>query len=304
MSLFSRSSYTPSQRQAAAQMHVLIMLGLAALLLIINIFFPHLVTTLRSAVTDLTAPALHAITEPGRGIGSGWQEWMNAREENKRLQEEVKNLKEWRLLAGQYGEENKSLKALLKYKDDTVQKSLTAKVIAQAGGNFAQSVVVTAGQRDGVKKDMIAMNEDGVVGRVIEAGEWTARVLLLNDINSRLPVMLKTGERAILAGMGDGNLKLLYLTQETTAKIGTVVETSGHGGIFPPHLPVGIISTVKGRDVLVTPYAHLDALTMLRLVIYELAGGTQNPMNNQGAQPVPQPSAQPVTAPSAVKNIP
>ncbi|MBY0429462.1 MAG: rod shape-determining protein MreC [Alphaproteobacteria bacterium] len=279
----------------------LVLIALAALLIILNLFFPSLVSRVRVTFTDLFAPFMHAAAKPGEAmqdISTAWQDVAGVREENKKLQQQVTELRAWRDLAQQQADENKSLRGLLKYKDDSVTSFLTARVIADAGGNFNNSVIVTAGTRDGVIKNMIALGEDGVVGRVIETGEWSSRVLLYNDLNFRLPVMLEgTSLRAILSGEGTGLPKLLFLPTELEVKPGTRVVTSGHGGLFPPHLPVGVVQERKGQDVWLNPYAKLDRLQVVRLVQYNLAGGDKNPINQELKQATPEaPAAAPMNA--------
>lgn len=276
----------------------LILIALAVILIILNLFFPSLVSRLRVTFTDMFAPFMHAAAKPGEAmqdISSAWQGVASVREENKKLQQQIAELRGWRDLAQQQADENRSLRGLLKYKDDSVTSFLTARVIAEAGGNFNNSVIVTAGTRDGVVKNMIALGEDGVVGRVIETGEWSSRVLLYNDLNFRLPVMLEgTQLRSILSGEGTGLPKLLFLPTELEIKPGTRVVTSGHGGLFPPHLPVGVVHERKGQDVWLNPYSKLDRLQVVRLVQYNLAGGDKNPINQelkQGAPEAPAPVA-------------
>ena len=277
----------------------LILIALAASLIILNLFFPTLVSRVRVTFTDLFAPFMHAAAKPGEAIqdiSSAWQGVASMREDNKKLQQQVLELRAWRDLAQQQADENKSLRGLLKYKDDAVMSFLTARVIADAGGNFNNSVIVTAGSRDGVVKNMIALGEDGVVGRVIETGEWSSRVLLYNDLNFRLPVMLEGSQlRAILSGEGTGLPRLLFLPSELEVKIGTRVVTSGHGGLFPPHLPVGVVQDRKGQDVWLNPFAKLDRLQVVRLVQYNLAGGDKNPVNQELKLGTPETA--PVAAP-------
>ena len=295
MSRYSRSRHAASPPFASAlgqNAPALILIALAALLIILNLFFPTLVSRVRVTFTDLFAPFMHAAAKPGeaiQNISTAWQDVAGVREENKKLQQQVSELRAWRDLAQQQADENKSLRGLLKYKDDAVISFLTARVIADAGGNFNNSVIVTAGSRDGVVKNMIALGEDGVVGRVIETGEWSSRVLLYNDLNFRLPVMLEgTQLRAILSGEGTGLPRLLFLPTELEVKIGTRVVTSGHGGLFPPNLPVGVIQNRKGQDVWLNPFAKLDRLQVVRLVQYNLAGGEKNPINQELKQGNPE----------------
>lgn len=286
----------------------LILIALAAMLIILNLFFPSLVSRVRVTFTDLFAPFMHAAAKPGEAmqdISSAWQDVAGVREENKKLQQEVAELRAWRDLAQQQADENKSLRGLLKYKDDSVTSFLTARVIADAGGNFNNSVIVTAGTRDGVIKNMIALGEDGVVGRVIETGEWSSRILLYNDLNFRLPVMLEgTSLRAILSGEGAGLPKLLFLPTELEVKPGTRVVTSGHGGLFPPNLPVGVVQERKGQEVSLNPFAKLSRLQVVRLVQYNLAGGDKNPINQELKQAVPEASTHETSTAPANLNKP
>ncbi len=279
-------------RPFGQHIHALILITLAVLLIVLNIFMPSLVSKVRITFTDMFAPFMHAAAKPGeaiQGISTALQDVAGVREENKKLQQEVNELRAWRDLAQQQADENKTLRGLMKYKDESVINFLTARVIAEVGGNFNNSVIVTAGSRDGVVKNMIAMGEDGVVGRVIETGEWSSRVLLFNDLNFRLPVMLEgTQLRAILSGEGAGLPKLLFIPSEVDVKPGTRVVTSGHGGLFPPNLPVGILQERKGGDAWLNPYAKLDRLQVVRLVQYSLAGGDKNPMNQELKQGAPE----------------
>jgi rod shape-determining protein MreC len=302
-------------RASAAHVHGLILISLAAFLIILNLLFPHLVSRVRVVMMDMFAPLLHAAAKPAEAISDArdaWQSVGSAREENEKLQKEVAELRAARDLARQYAEENRMLKDLLKYKDESVLSFLTARVIAQADSNFADSLIITAGSRDGVSKNMIAMNEEGIVGRVIEVGEWSSRVLLLNDLSFRLPVMVEdTRARGILVGDGDLPPKLMYLPSDSAIKAGAAIVTSGHGGLFPPYLPVGRVAAVNEKDVTVTPHAHLGRLHMLRLVQYNLAGGTGNPMNapapeNPAAALPLLPASGPATpaAPPVLKPVP
>ncbi len=294
-------------RPFGQHIHAIILISLAILLIVLNIFMPSLVSKVRITFTDMFAPFMHAASKPSeaiQGLSTAWQDVAGVREENKKLQQQIMELRAWRDLAQQQADENKTLRGLLKYKDESVVSFLTARVIAEVGGNFNNSVIVTAGSRDGVVKNMIAMGEDGVVGRVIETGEWSSRVLLFNDLNFRLPVMLEgTQLRSILSGEGSGLPKLLFIPPDVDLKIGTRVVTSGHGGLFPPNLPVGIVQERKGQEVLLNPYVKLDRLQVVRLVQYNLAGGDKNPINQELKQAAPEAPPSPLPGhPGKVKH--
>src|SRR5690606_15094384 len=120
-------------------------------------------------------------------------------------------LMQWQHVAIQLEAENAALRELLHYTSDEKLHFTTAKVISDRGGPFTRTVLVNAGTGLGVAQGQPVINGDGLVGRIIESGEHSARVLLLTDINSRMPVITETSrERAIAAGDNSTNLSLLY----------------------------------------------------------------------------------------------
>jgi rod shape-determining protein MreC len=129
---------------------------------------------------------------------------------------------------------------------------------------------------------MAAMTGDGLLGRVIEVGDWSSRVLLITDLNSRIPVTIAgSGDRAILAGDNSAEPKLLYLPVDAMLNPGARVVTSGHGGVFPPNLPIGtVIEPARGQHSIV-PDADLGRISYVRLVDFNLKGGVFNSVANK-----------------------
>ena len=110
---------------------------------------------------------------------------------------------------------------------------------------------------------------------MVEVGEWTARVLLITDINARVPVLLdnSTRQRAVLAGDNSDEPRLLYLPPEASASVGDRVVTSGDGGLFPVGLPIGVVAAVEDRMIKVKPMVDLGKLEHVELVDFGLPGG-------------------------------
>jgi rod shape-determining protein MreC len=140
--------------------------------------------------------------------------------------------------------------------------------VADTGGPFVHTLLIDAGAERGVEVGMAAVDERGLIGRVIQAGTRSARVLLLTDFNSRIPVIVESSrDHAILEGDNSPRPVLRFLPLNPQLKLGDRVLTSGDGGLLPPGLVVGEISSVTDSKVRVSPYvdwARLDYLSVLR----------------------------------------
>jgi rod shape-determining protein MreC len=125
----------------------------------------------------------------------------------------------------------------------------------------------------------------GLVGRIAEVGDRASRVLLLTDLNSRIPVTLQgSHERAILAGDNSPRPLLAYLAPNAKPEVGERVVTSGDGGVFPPGIPVGVIVSVGGQ-VRVATSSDLSVIDYVKIVDFGLSG-----MLPPTAVPAPKPA--------------
>ncbi|HEY0900904.1 MAG TPA: rod shape-determining protein MreC, partial [Micavibrio sp.] len=115
--------------------------------------------------------------------------------------------------------------------------------------------------------DQAVLGGEGLMGRVVEAGQKSARILLLTDMNARVPVFVGAENiRAMLAGNNTDNPEIIHLPPQTTIKAGDRVTTSGHGGLYPYGLPVGEIVTAANGELRVQLYADIDRTTYVRVV--------------------------------------
>lgn len=230
----------------------------------------------RMTVTDVTAPVLDALSRPAITVShviGEMRELAVLRDENQILRAQNERLLQWQTAARTLMSENNQLRDLLGFVPDTEANSVTARVIGDSGGAFVRSLLVNAGKRDGVKKGQAAMVGHGLLGRVAEVGNRSARVLLINDLNSRIPVVIESSrERAVLAGDNSPTPRLLYLPITTSVKPGDRVVTSGYGGVFPPGLPVGLVNSVGEEGVRIAPYVNVAQLEYVRLMDFGLDG--------------------------------
>lgn len=231
----------------------------------------------RAAVDDAVAPLLEALSRPVttvNGIIDYAEEMAALRAENAHLRAENQRLVAWQARALELQAENRRLAQLLNFVPDPAARSITARVIGDQGGAFARSLLLNAGRLDGVDKGQAAMTGSGLVGRVVGAGQRSARVLLLTDINSRIPVLVgEQRHRAVLAGDNSTDPTLLYLDGDIRLQAGDYVVTSGDGGVFPNGLPIGRVATIIEGRVGVRPFIDWDRLEVVRLVDYGMVQG-------------------------------
>jgi rod shape-determining protein MreC len=235
-----------------------------------------LVERARTAVMDALAPIMSAVARPVSSVRQALQsarDYLSLRQENAALQEEMRRLEDWQNVARQLQAENESLRTLLKFAPEPGASFVSARIVADNGGAFVRTVLVAAGRRDGVRKGAAAVTGEGLVGRVAEVGERSARILLLTDINSRIPVVIeRTRDQAILGGDNSDNPRLLYLPHGATVAPGDRIVTSAAGGAFPPGLPVGIVQSVDDGVAVVQLFVDWDRMEFLRLIDYHLPG--------------------------------
>jgi rod shape-determining protein MreC len=235
-----------------------------------------LVERLRLAVNDAIAPILDVLSRPAGGIAEvvgAVHDLAALRAENVRLAEENAKLMHWQTVARQLDNENRALRNQLNFIPDPDPSFITTRVIGDTGGAFVHSMLINSGSRDGVRKGQAVIAGEVLVGRIAEVGERSARVLLLTDINSRIPVVLEGARtKAVLTGDNSDRPRLNYLSTNTTAEPGDRVVSSGDGGVFPPGMPIGVVSSVQDGIVRVEPLIHRDELEYVTVVDYGLPG--------------------------------
>lgn len=259
-------------RQVVARLTLPVMLLMAITLVLAGRADHRLGALLRTGVDDALAPAYRAIAVPigaitqERGAAGGW---FRLRAENQTLMAQNRVLRRWRAVALALAAQNSALKSQLHFVPTPTPDFFAARVIADLDGLYARSVLVTIPPGTRHIVNAIAMDGSGVVGRVVHAGARSARILLITDLNSRVPVSIgRHGARAIMAGANDGTPRLEYWAPGEPPRPGAIVLTSAVGGVFPYGLPVGIVRYRGHNDPVVQPFAGLTRLRMLRLFEY------------------------------------
>jgi len=238
--------------------------------------------SLRTAVADTLAPTLDVVSRPLAAIGGladGVRGFLTVYQDNNRLRAENERLLHWQQTALSLASENARLRGLSKLAPEPATSYRTARVIANSAGAYVRSLMVNAGSENGVTRGQAAVTGEGLVGRVLEVGSRAARVLLITDLNSRIPVIVEgLRQQAILAGDNSERPSLRFLGAVAAVKMGDRIVTSGQGGVFPPGLPVGVVAALDGELPRVEPYAELSRIEYLRIVDYGLADGLPQPV--------------------------
>lgn len=230
----------------------------------------------RAHVTDAIAPILDAFSRPVATVAdmaAQVKELSELRTENARLRAENMALEQFREAAYRLEAENLSLRTLLNYTPTVAHSFVTARVIGDNSGSFVRSLMINLGSANGIKDGQAVLGGNGLIGRIVQTGDRSARILLITDLNARIPVIVESSRhRAVLGGDNTDQPKLLYLPRESDVTVGDRVVTSGHGGMFPPGLPVGIVTSVNENGVRVQPLEDFSRVEYVRVVEFQDVG--------------------------------
>ena len=166
--------------------------------------------------------------------------------------------------------ENSRLKRLI---DEYITESeeLVAKVLLDKDSPFLKSIIVNKGSKDNVIIGMAVLDENYLVGKIVEVNYSTSRALLISDLNSKIPVIIEPGNtQSILSGSGKNHGELQYFKSSSDISNNNIVFTSGSGGIFKAGIPIGkIINSEENKNYKTIFFSNLNQLTFVKLVTYE-----------------------------------
>ncbi|RVQ69192.1 rod shape-determining protein MreC [Croceicoccus ponticola] len=226
--------------------------AIGLVLLIVSLIHPASFAFARSAAADVAAPAGH-VSATSRSAGKSVIDvvagYIAAGSKNARLREELAVARSKLAEAEAIKSENRRLKALLGVRETDGMPVTAARLIGSSSSSTRRFALLGAGATDGVRVGQPIRSATGLVGRVLEVGNRTARVLLITDGESVVPVRRVKGDIAGFAqGQADGTLiiRLIDLGINPLRK-GDVLVTSGSGGLYRPNVPVAIVANIT-RD--------------------------------------------------------
>jgi len=239
-------------------------------LMVFSSFRPDAFVGMRVFTTDIFRAPLSVISYPFQQttlLLHDITDFAQVQADKLRMEQENVRLRQWYQTALLLDSENRALRELLNLRVDPTYVHIAARILADSGNTYVKSVLVAVGLRDGVKKDAAVVAGEGLIGRVVEVGDETSRVLLVNDINSRVPIVVEdTGQHAIMAGTNETNPRLIHVPKDSEISEGARIITSGYGGVFPQGLPVGRVRFDKDGEMYVVLFSDFDKLQIVRVL--------------------------------------
>ena len=246
------------QRGASQKFSILSLIIIAIIIFFLDVYGFTIVKTARGVINDLVYRVSYLASTPTRifpTLSSEITNHFNLKKENEELRKVIEKYKALELNLEYLTNENQNLKKVLNAENiSNVSNIILAKVLVDRNSPFLKSIILNKGSKDGIEKGMPVNKDNNLVGRVVETNYLSSRVLLLNDLNSRIPVTLDAdNSQAILSGGGTAKPKLEYLPEgyEFTEEVN--VFASGKDGIFNSGTPIGK-TTIEGEvDLFVDP---------------------------------------------------
>ncbi len=253
-----------------AKSSALLFLLIAAILLFLSQKHPEKLAQLRHGIQDGLVPVVSVLSTPAELVdrfNKRLTEVAFLYQENERLREENTRLLQWQSIGTQMQSENEALRALVNLKAMSRAGYVTARVIGNPQHVFSSSLLLDTGKKLGIKRYQAIISSDGLVGRITDAGEDSSRVLLITDINSRIPIISETSRtRAILTGDNTETPFLQYVPATSKLKVGERIFTSSDGGVFPAGLPIGEVVSMKDGNIRIQPLVDFTALEYVQAV--------------------------------------
>jgi len=275
-------------RATGQRITLLILIFFATALFIVGKTNSTLSERARSQLADVAVPVLDVLSQPILAL-----DWAAKRvvdmifvyRENDQLRETNRRLMEWQAKALRLEQENERFQELLNVKNDYGKVFLTPRVVADASGPFVHAKLLNVGLADGVRKGQVATDDFGLVGQIVAVGQRSARLLLLTDLNSRVPILVGAKQHpAILAGDNTRFPTIAFLPVGVQVAPGDLVLTSGAGGVFPPRLPIGRVVTSRDDVVRVQLFSDSDRLDFVNIMDFRPEPRLEDPRTSDASK--------------------
>lgn len=230
------------------------------ILFVISLVSPQTFDGIRGAALDVTGPvaaALSEVSDTARGLVTGADDYWDAARQNGALKRERKAMLQRMVEAKAINLENIQLKAALQLRERAHAAVAAGRIVGSSFDSPRRFAILSVGASDGVAEGMPVRSPSGLVGRIIDVGRLSSRVLLVSDRTSIVPArLLRNGIPVIAQGRGDGTVEVRPLeVGRNPFRPGDIVVSSGTGGLYPPLVPVARVIKLKDDGAIAVPLA-------------------------------------------------
>tara|TARA_B100000029_G_scaffold451410_1_gene475974 strand:+ start:1554 stop:2399 length:846 start_codon:yes stop_codon:yes gene_type:complete len=227
----------------------------------------------RSLVKDIIYKGSETVSMPSKGfnkLNNFFKSHFNLYEEHTELKKDYENLKNSVTKSDFLELENSQLRKLIEEQTSSPFNFLSARIMLDKQSMYLNSFIINAGSNKDIKNGMAVLHGENFIGRIVDVNFFSSRVLLISDLNSKIPVITEpSGYHAILSGKGDNEPNLEYLPENYNIQDGEKVYTSGKEGIFSPGIPVGEVK-IKDGFIKVILFSDLNQITFVNIKLGDL----------------------------------
>lgn len=243
------------------------------------------VSQVESILDQAFAPAQELVIKASRSAFTfleGVSQYPAMKEENRQLKVQLAQMDLEAFSMQEYYLENIRLRRLLDLKEEGDHELLAAQVIGRSIKSWDDELTINKGSRDGLSLHDGVMTYHGLVGKIHQLSERTAKVRLLNNRLAAVAAMTETSRfPGVIEGVGDGSgyLQLTYLPYEAPVEEQDSIISSGLGGLIPKGVPIGYVSSVHFNDdgltkkAIVVPHQDLNRLEEVQVILKEKKEG-------------------------------
>ena len=258
-------------RRLRGALLILVFISVFLYIFSLNFRTPNKMDVLQRSVTETVSPPIQLFGRLFSAFEQFFKDYIwlkNLRGENESLKREIAELQSRVTSYQEAYVENQRLRRLLDFKTATMAETIPAQVIVHDLTGWFQTLMVDKGFRDGVAPDMPVVNDEGVIGRVLDVSDRYSRVLLITDQGSAVDAIDQRNRvRGILCGKDANGCLLKYIRGNLDIKEGDLVITSGKDGIYPKGLRLGVVHAVYKDPV--DLFQKIDVKPLVRLSALE-----------------------------------
>ena len=227
----------------------------------------------RSFLKDTIYRGALIVSTPTKGFSNLTnyiKEHVNLSSNYNQLKEENEKLKNNISETGFLELENSQLRKLIEEQVASSSNFVSARVMLDKQSPYLNSFIINIGSNKNIKNGLAVLDGNNFIGRTVDVNFFSSRVLLVSDLNSKIPVLIEpSAHHAILSGRGTNKPTLEYLPEKHNIQNGDKVYTSGKGGIFSPGIPVGEVK-IENNIIKVLLFSDLSQITFINVDLGDL----------------------------------